>query len=203
MEASLPVLAQVDKRRLLFIGIDGCRSDALAFSEATSIKSLVRKGGAFSFLARTQKLTMSAPCWASILSGYNSSTHGIRTNAEAEKVNRETPKCKGHLFSFLKQSLQRDLNCSAVYCWSGIGGLLQILSDEDADLTKSCKLLPTQNDEVTLTESLRLLTEQPDLDGLFVYLEDVDNAGHEVRSLYPFYFSSREFSSKFSARVWN
>jgi len=120
---------------------------------------------------------MSGPCWASILSGFNSTTHGILTNADAESVNRSSAKIRGHLFSFLQETLNRDLNCSVVYAWSGIGGLLQVLTETEKDLTKSCQLIPTKNDEITLNESLRLLT-QPDLDALFVYLEDVDNVGH-------------------------
>jgi predicted AlkP superfamily pyrophosphatase or phosphodiesterase len=56
------------ERKVLVIGIDGCRPDALLNAKTPNIDQLWQNG-AYSFKAKTDELSSSGICWTSMLTG--------------------------------------------------------------------------------------------------------------------------------------
>lgn len=65
--------------KVLVIGIDGVRPDALSRAETPNLDRLIR-AGAFSDRAQTGLPTISGPGWASLLTGVWKEKHGIMSN---------------------------------------------------------------------------------------------------------------------------
>lgn len=68
------------RKRALAILVDGCRPDALLCAEAPALKKLALQGGAFSFHVDCGPIPLSAPSWATILTGTSVVQHGLETN---------------------------------------------------------------------------------------------------------------------------
>jgi len=67
------------KKKVLLIGVDGCRPDAMLFADTPNMKKLIGSG-AYSFHAETAlAASLSGPNWASIFTGLVSK-HGVDTN---------------------------------------------------------------------------------------------------------------------------
>jgi predicted AlkP superfamily phosphohydrolase/phosphomutase len=74
------------KKKVLIIGIDGCRTDALLAAKAPNLYALIRAGA---FADKTRIIsprpagvadTISGPGWSSILTGVSADKHGVRDN---------------------------------------------------------------------------------------------------------------------------
>ncbi len=65
--------------KVLLIGIDGLRPDALQKAEAPNIDRLIAES-AYSFSAHTGTYTVSAPGWSNILTGVWEAKHGVKSN---------------------------------------------------------------------------------------------------------------------------
>jgi predicted AlkP superfamily pyrophosphatase or phosphodiesterase len=84
--SSVAAGAQPLHKKVLLIGIDGCRFDALMFSQAKNLQQLARTG-AYSDLTdvlgdrKTGAATITGPGWSSALTGAWADRHGVRDNA--------------------------------------------------------------------------------------------------------------------------
>src|SRR6516165_12546979 len=67
-------------QKVLIIGLDGCRPDALREAFTPHLDELIRVA-AFSERGQAGTITDSGPGWASILTGVWHDKHGVRTNA--------------------------------------------------------------------------------------------------------------------------
>src|SRR6266446_5697792 len=67
------------RNKVLVIGIDGCRPDALLQAKTPHLHALI-DAGAYSFEGQTGDVTISGPGWASLLTGVWRDKHGVRTN---------------------------------------------------------------------------------------------------------------------------
>ena len=67
------------KKKAIIIGIDGCRPDSMLVAKTPQLDALWR-GGAYSFQAKTDRITISGPCWTSVLTGVWHEKHGILDN---------------------------------------------------------------------------------------------------------------------------
>src|SRR3989344_2147380 len=70
--------------KVLLIGIDGLRPDALQKAATPNIDKLVAES-AYSFSARTGTYTVSAPGWSNILTGVWEAKHGVKSNTIKNK----------------------------------------------------------------------------------------------------------------------
>jgi hypothetical protein len=70
---------QAPVKKVLIIGIDGCRPDALKAAKAPHLHALMREG-AFSEAAQAGDITVSGPGWSSMLTGVWRTKHGVRDN---------------------------------------------------------------------------------------------------------------------------
>lgn len=153
----------VRKPRVLLIGIDGCRPDALLAAEAPHLHKLIHEG-AFSDKAQTGEFTISGPGWASMLTGVWTAKHGVRDNKfENPNLDRYP-----HFFRRLKQARPGAYTVSLTH-WPGIATHIV----RDADLST---ILP--KDSLVLEAALGVLREH-DPDVLFVHFDEVDGAGHK------------------------
>ena len=77
---SITISAQTDAtKRVILIGIDGVSAEAFQYANTPSINSLISQG-VISLKTRGVMPTVSAPNWASILSGAGPEQHGVTSN---------------------------------------------------------------------------------------------------------------------------
>lgn len=151
------------EKKVLIIAIDGCRPDALLVASTPNIDRLWHEG-AFSFLAVTDKITVSGPSFTSMLTGVWHEKHNVVSN-DYEKPNvKEYP----HFFHRVKAHRAELVTASTVW-WQEIHLILQ---PGDAD-----HLGVIMDDNVVAKDAINTL-DKKDPDVLFVHFNDVDAAGH-------------------------
>lgn len=166
-------------RKVLFIGIDGCRPDAMAAAETPHLDRLIRNG-AFSTntailgLRDTGSDTVSGPGWSSIFTGVWADKHGVKDNKFDGKNYVRYP----HLFSLLRQGRPEAITAS--FCdWKPIAE--QIVSDAtvsycpDQEL-KGADAWVAADADLTKLAAKYLQEANPDI--VCVYLGQVDETGH-------------------------
>jgi len=151
------------ENKVLIIGIDGCRPDALQNATTNNIDSLW-KNGSYTFSAKTDEISSSGICWTSMLTGVWHEKHNVLTNRYSNPNISEFP----HFFRRVKQ-FNPELKTYSVVQWEPIHRILQ---QGDADYAKSFK-----TDEA-VTKDVIARIQEDDIDVLFVQFDDVDHAGH-------------------------
>jgi predicted AlkP superfamily pyrophosphatase or phosphodiesterase len=152
------------QNKVLIIGIDGCRPDALLAAKTPNIDKLW-ENGAYSFSAKTDKISSSGICWTGMLTGVWHEKHNVTTNAYKNPNIAEYP----HFFRRVKEE-KPELKTFSIVNWSPIHKILQ---EGDADISN---YLLTDNKVAKRVADL-LSNDNPDV--MFVQLDDVDHAGHE------------------------
>jgi len=149
--------------RVLIIGIDGVRPDALRKARTTNMDALW-KDGAYSFKASTDEISSSGPCWTAMLTGVWHTKHNVISNDYKAPNLEEYP----HFFHRIREE-KPDLKSYSIVNWEPIHKILQV---GDASYESS----PSSDAKVT-SEVVSLL-KSTDMDVMFVQLDDVDHAGH-------------------------
>ncbi len=152
------------QNKVLIIGIDGCRPDALTAAQTPNIDKL-QKGGAWSLTAKTAAISVSGPCWSSMLTGVWPEKHQVVSNEYNNPNVAEYP----HFFHRVKAQ-KPELKTYSVVNWNPIHKILQ---EGDADIYNY--LTTDENVTGRVVELLR--DDNPDV--LFVQLDEVDGAGHK------------------------
>lgn len=75
------------KRKVLIIGLDGARPDAIVAGQTPNIKALA-SNGCYSWSAQTELLSFSGPAWASLLTGVHGDKHGVNMNINMGKLRK-------------------------------------------------------------------------------------------------------------------
>ncbi len=166
------------KPKLLFIGIDGLPPDAMEVAETHAL-TMLRTQGAYGADAQCEDLTFSGPNWSTILHGVHRDRHNVTTNDYRNARLDQYP----DLFARL-EAFDPDLNTARLVTWDAIqkfqptGADVAIYHDYESD-----------GDNLVTQAAVDLLrgshAEQPknragsrDIDAIFLYLGDVDVAGH-------------------------
>lgn len=149
-------------RKVLIIGIDGLRPDALARARTPNLDTLIAEG-AYSDRTHTDVLTRSGPGWTSVFTSAWSPSHGVRNNAFEGWRREEYPT----FLSRLKEA-RPGMNAGAVVNWAPIGSRLVG--------TDGFWMAPGGDGEVA-AESAKLIRLGL-ADVLFVHFDDADHAGH-------------------------
>jgi predicted AlkP superfamily pyrophosphatase or phosphodiesterase len=148
--------------KVLMVGIDGCRPDALVAAGAPALDGLIRDG-CISLHAQTCAVTSSGPSWSSLLTGTWPDKHGVHDNSFEGNQFETYP----HVFSRI-ESVRPELFTASFAHWSPIHEHLV----SQADISK-----PAESAAAVREEAVRLLEEgAPDI--LFLHFDDVDGAGH-------------------------
>jgi predicted AlkP superfamily pyrophosphatase or phosphodiesterase len=165
-------------KKVLFIGVDGTRFDAIEKAETPTFKALI-DGGCYSptclILGDRYKKndTISGPGWSSILTGVWADKHGVHDNTFTGAKYEPFP----HFFARLKEA--RAATTVSLVTWEPIYS--KITSAADVSLNYEQKehgvLDYNRYDTAATDEAVKQVTEgNPDV--LFLYLGQVDVAGH-------------------------
>ena len=150
--------------KVLILGIDGCRPDALVAAGAPALDGLIQDG-CISLHAQTCAVTSSGPSWSSLLTGTWPDKHGVHDNSFAGNRFEKYP----HVFSRI-ESVRPELFTASFAHWGPIHE--HIVSA--ADISK-----PAESAAAVREAAVRLLQEgDPDI--LFLHFDDVDGAGHSM-----------------------
>ncbi|MES2924694.1 MAG: alkaline phosphatase family protein [Verrucomicrobiota bacterium] len=173
-------------KRVLIIGIDGCRSDALQAADAPNIRALMAAGvttwtgtAGGELNGVTQQSTVSGPGWTTILTGRYANVHGVTGNATAPY---DTPggyqvSQAPHFAKRLKELVPTS-SFSSVVSWNWIEDY--IVAAQPSDFSYHAKAAeasyPDRDLEVKNKAVAQLAGADPDV--LFVHFDQVDGAGH-------------------------
>ena len=99
------LLGYKEPKKVLVIGIDGMRPDALLYADTPSMDAVIQSG-VFNFDTIVEEDTISGPSWASILTGSPQSETGVYCNTQ---LKMKSLNVKRHLY---KSKNKRYIN----YC---------------------------------------------------------------------------------------
>lgn len=154
--------------RVLMIGIDGLRPDALLAAETPHL-DLLAKHGALAMQARTTPITSSGPAWTTILSGARTQLHGVIDNSFDGRASdhNTTPTWLEQL-----EDQRPEAYTAAISQW---GPIHEHLTAGHVDFSMGT------DDARTVTQAAvdKLGDKGIDLTALFLHFDDVDHAGHE------------------------
>jgi len=151
------------RNKLLIIGIDGCRSDALELAKTPTIDSLIANG-IFTKTSWHLGKTKSGPGWSSMLTGVWDHKHKVNDN-----------KFTNHNFStfpFFPEYVKRtnsDFQSLLVVGWEGLF--------DNASTNGWGKCLFGENDEDCLVKTVNQL-QNFDADLVMIHFDAVDFTGH-------------------------
>lgn len=154
--------AQTNK--VLMIGIDGCRPDALVAANTPNLDALMANG-TFSLDALNTGITISGPGWASLLTGVWPEKHGVTNNSFAGEDFASYP----HLFQRIEE-YDSALNTVSIVQWHPINNEI---AEGVADVVIN---VDDHTDFVETAAVEHMTNENPD--ALFLHFDDVDHAGH-------------------------
>ncbi len=164
-------------KKVLIIGIDGCRTDALLAAKAPNLHALIRDGA---FADKTQVLaprpagiadTVSGPGWSDILTGVWPDKHGVRDNRFKDPHFKEYP----HFFARLKAARPSAYTASYV-TWPSIHRYIVSAANDSRAMLQSKKSDPAGDEQGTRKVCELLRHGNPD--AVFLHLDNVDEAGH-------------------------
>lgn len=173
LAAAASVCAAQGAPKLLYIGIDGLRPDALLAADTPAIDSLIERG-VLSTNAHCEDLTFSGPNWSTILHGVHRDRHTVTTNDYRGSSLADYP----DLFEWLERqnpewNTVRITTWDAIYKFQPTGADIDIFHEysEDGDNKAAA-------DAAMLLAGTHPDYPDTDVDALFLYIADVDNAGH-------------------------
>jgi predicted AlkP superfamily pyrophosphatase or phosphodiesterase len=166
-------------KKVLYIGIDGTRFDAMEKAQTPNLDALIA-GGIHSptclILGERYKKndTISGPGWSSILTGVWADKHGVHDNSFKGRKYEEFP----HHFARLKEARPEAKTASFV-TWKPIAEFITSAADvteqfEQADHTVAGY---EKYDAEATAAAVKHLTEA-NPDAVFLYIGQVDVAGH-------------------------
>lgn len=152
-------------RKVLVIGLDGVRSDALQQANTPNLDALIA-GGLYTYDAWHLGITVSGPSWSTIMTGTWWNKHGVSSNAYTGSNYNQYP-----YFPTRAKELLPNLKCVQVTEWAP-------MSDNVYNDGWNSKLITPDGDgAATATVASQQLAD-PDLDCMFVYFDQVDLTGH-------------------------
>lgn len=151
-------------KKVLVIGIDGCRPDALTMANTPNLDALMADG-TYSLDARNTKKTSSGPGWSSMLTGVWQEKHGVVDNSFNGSKFSSYP----HFFKYVEQN-NPDNRTVSVSQWHPIN---DIIVNGEAD-----KIVNTQDSTADTRDKAISELGDDTITALFVHFDDVDHAGH-------------------------
>ena len=150
-------------KKVLLIGIDGCRADALELANTPTIDSLI-VNGIYSPDALNDDITISGPGWSAILCGVWSNKHLSIDNSFVGTDYTNYPPIFKHIEEF-----DANLHTVSICNWNPINDyIIQNYVDYKVNLSSDT--------DVSLEASNYLTNNDPDI--IFLHFDDVDHAGH-------------------------
>ena len=158
---SLITLAQ-STPKVLIIGIDGCRHDAMTAANTPNLDALIANA-TYSYDAFTEAPTWSGVGWSGMLTGVWRDKHGVSDNSFSGSNFVQYP----HIFNAI-ETCDASIVTASIVNWGPVNS--NILDQVDHQSI-------VETDLLVRTESVDYLTNN-DPDILFIHFDDVDHAGH-------------------------
>ena len=150
-------------KKVLLIGIDGCRADALELANTPTIDNHIANG-IYSTDALNDDITISGPGWSAILCGVWSNKHLSVDNSFVGTDYINYPPLFKHIEDF-----DANLHTVSICNWNPINDyIIQNYADY--------KLNVSSDADVSSEAFNYLTTNDPDM--MFLHFDDVDHAGH-------------------------
>ena len=150
-------------KKVLIIGIDGCRSNVLQEATTPNIDALL-PNSINSHYALNDDITISGPGWSAMLTGVWSNKHGVTDNGFSGSNYDSYP----HFFKRI-EDLNPELYTVSISQWHPINNSIVL---DHADFKYNA---PSEAD-VTSEAINQLENEDPDV--MFLHYDEVDHAGH-------------------------
>ncbi len=166
--ADPPAAAPAPSKKVLVIGIDGLRPDALLIANTPNFDQLIATG-CFSAEAQTDRHTISGAGWSTFLTGVWWPKHKVIDNSFKRPGYDQYP----HFFTRIKE-VRPDLITASFVTWMPLD--MYLTNDENADF-RFAHEYDDDGDAKAVDEAVRVLAEE-DPDVTFFYFADVDVAGH-------------------------
>lgn len=159
-------------RKVMFIGIDGVRFDALNQATTPTLDSLMN-AGLYTYDSWHLGITMSGPSWSTMLTGVWESKHKVTNNSYTNADYNNYP-----YFPTRAKEVIPGLKCIQIVTWNpmddasnGTGGYVFNSGwDQSIDVGNYGQGLITQAAKIQLLD--------PDIDVLFVHYDETDATGH-------------------------
>ncbi len=149
--------------KVLIIGIDGCRADALDYANTPNI-DLLTANSVYSLDALNNDITSSGPGWSAMLTGVWSDKHGVTDNSFSGSNYDDYP----HFFNRV-ENYDSNLHTASICQW---GPVNDFIVNNEADFKMN-----VNSGEAVMNEAINYLSNE-DPDALFLHFDDVDHAGH-------------------------
>jgi predicted AlkP superfamily pyrophosphatase or phosphodiesterase len=176
---ALPTFAADKAKKVLYIGIDGTRFDAVQKAETPNLDALMKDGIHSSTCLilgeRYQKNdTISGPGWSTILTGVWADKHGVHDNQFKNSKYEEFP----HFFARLKEVKPTARTVSHV-TWKPVHEKITSAADVTVSYEEKAHTVADYEryDTSAVDAGVKELTEG-NPDALFVYIGQTDVAGH-------------------------
>jgi hypothetical protein len=163
-------------KKVIFIGIDGVRPDALALANTPNIDYLIANG-AFDENATTNSATFSGPGWADISTGVTVNKHGVNSNSYDPSFNFvDWPS-----WLDIMETEDPSINTVSVTSWDLFHAAISYNIDRRVmhngyDIGWDTADLRIKNDAKNI-----LSNNDPDV--MFVYFENTDGVAHSYGTL--------------------
>ena len=152
-------------KKVLIIGIDGVRSDALIEADTPHLDNL-SANGTYSYDALNDDITISGPGWSAMLTGVWSDKHGVVDNTFTGENYTDYP----HFFSHV-EGYDSDIYTASICNWGPI-------NDEIVGDLADVKI--NVGSDVAVAEEAEILLDDDDLDVLFLHFDEADGVGHST-----------------------
>jgi len=152
-------------RKVLIIGMDGVRSDALQQANTPNIDALI-SNSFFTYESYHRGITVSGPSWSTIMCGVEYNKHGVTDNSYANSQYNTYP-----YFPTRAKSCLPDLYCVQISQWAP-------MSDNVYNDGWDLKLLVQDGQGSQSVTAAQNQLVNPNLDAMFVYFDECDLAGH-------------------------
>ncbi|REC51976.1 hypothetical protein DRF62_16420 [Chryseobacterium piscium] len=180
-------LFNAQTKKVLFIGIDGCRADVMMSSTTPNIKNLISQS-IYSLDGLCASTTWSGNGWSTMLTGVWHNKHNVQDN------NFTAPNFTAYPdFLTRAETFNPNLRTISLAHWSPINTTIINNADVKTNFTTD---LAVKNAAVAALQS-----DNPDI--LFVDFDDVDHAGHSYgfSSTVPQYVSSMQITDQYIGEI--
>ena len=154
-------------RKVLVIGIDGCRADALEQANTPNIDSLITKGF-FTYDSWHLDITVSGPSWSSIMTGVYHNKHGVTNNNYTGSNYNQYPYFPTHA-----KQIDSTFKCIQYTEWSPMSA--QVYNDG-----WDRKIVGQDGNTQLTGHDASIQIQDPNVDVLFTYFDKVDLTGHST-----------------------
>jgi hypothetical protein len=159
--------ARAKTPKVLLIGLDGLRSDALLKADAPNLHALI-KDGCFTDRSHTGAPTVSGPGWSSVLCGVWHNKHGVKDNTFRGANYGQYP----HIFTRMKEA-RPEIKVGSWVTWEEIEKYITPQTT-DAHFYFNYK---EQGDARNCDQICADIASR-DFDVIFYYVSDIDETGH-------------------------